>query len=227
MKRDNWLNKGKSYLSEIHLETVPSKFSKQLHVSLVKGRLQLYTDEVIYSWEDLYRNFRTAIRRLNWAKFKPESVLILGLGLGSVIQIIEKQSKRPMTITAVEIDEHVLYLVKKYSAAKFRSPVEYICGDAHSFIIQNKRKYDLILFDIFIDDLIPTQFLTLSFAKKLAQSLTESGIILFNRIAMEPDQIMASMEYFDQVYSKVFPSSVILEVRTNWILLSNKHQLKT
>jgi len=227
MSHDNWLKRGKSYLSEIPLETVSSKINNRLHVSLVKGRLQLYTDQVIYSWEDLYLNFKRAIGRLDWKKFKPEKVLILGLGLGAVIQIIEKKSTRPMSITAVEIDELVLYLAKKYSSAKFRSPMEYICGDAHSFILQNKRKYDLILFDIFIDDYIPSQFQTLSFTKKLAQSLSESGLLLFNRIAMEPDQIMANMEYFDQVFSKVFPSAVILEVKTNWILLSNKHQLKT
>ena len=227
MKKDNWLYRGKSYLSEIHLETVSSKISKQLHVSLIKGRLQLYTDRVIYSWEDLYRNFKSAVNKLNWSRFKPETVLILGLGLGSVIQIVEKKSKKPLRITAVEIDEHVLYLVNKYSSSKFKSPVEYICADAYSFIIQNKRKFDLILFDIFIDDDIPSQFQTLSFARKLSQSLTDSGIMLYNRIAMEPDQIMASMEYFDQVYSRVFPSAVILEVKTNWILLSNKHQLKT
>lgn len=227
MKPNNWLSKGKSYLSEIHLETVNSKISNQLHVSLVKGRLQLYTDRVIYSWEDLYRNFKSAIGRLNWSTFKPQNVLILGLGLGSVIQLIEKKSKKPLRITAVEIDEHVLYLVKKYSAAKFKSPVEYICGDAHAFILQNKKKYDLILFDVFIDDLIPPKFLSLSFTRKLSMSLSDSGIMLFNRIAMEPDQIMANMEYFDQVFSKVFPSSVILEVKTNWVLMTNKHQLKT
>lgn len=227
MKQSNWLNKGKSYLSEIHLETVPSKISNQLHVSLVKGRLQLYTDQVIYSWEDLYRNFKTALGKLNWKTFKPQKVLILGLGLGSVIQIIEKKAQKPLVITAVEIDESVLYLVKKYSAEKFISPVEYICGDAYSFILQNKRKYDLILFDVFVDDFIPSEFQTLAFTRKLAQSLSESGIMLFNRIAMEPDQIMANMEYFDQVFSKVFPSAAIVEVRTNWILLSNKHHLKT
>lgn len=227
MSKNNWLSKSKSYLSEIPLESVSSEISKNLHVSLVKGRLQLSTDQVIYSWEDLYLNFKKSVGQLDWKKFQPQKILILGLGLGAVIQIVEKKSKRPLQITAVEIDENILYLVKKYSSVKFKSPVEYILGDAYAFILQNKQKFDLILFDIFIDDKIPPQFETLAFTKKLAQALTPSGLMLYNRIAMEPNQIMSNMEYFDLAYSKVFPSATFLEIKTNWILVSNKHLLKT
>ncbi|HNR07555.1 MAG TPA: hypothetical protein PKM27_09590 [Saprospiraceae bacterium] len=227
MQAKEWLIKGKSYLSEVPLESVDSKISQRLHVSMIRGRLQLTTDHVIYSWEDLYRNFRYASNRINWKKFKPKNVLVLGLGLGSVIQILERKVTYPLSITAVELDEGVLYLVKKYSASKFRSPIQYLCADAYDFVQQNRQKFDLILFDIFVDDYIPSQFESLAFTKKLASGLTPGGLILYNRIAMEPSQIMQNMEFYDQAFSKVFPDAEILQIKTNWVFASNKHLLKS
>jgi SAM-dependent methyltransferase len=227
MQAQEWLIRGKSYLSEVPLESVDSKISQRLHVSMIRGRLQLTTDHVIYSWEDLYRNFRYASNRVNWKKFRPKNVLVLGLGLGSVIQILERKVTHPLSITAVELDEGVLYLAKKYSASKFRSPIQYLCADAYAFVQQNRQKFDLILFDIFVDDYIPSQFESLAFTQKLASSLAPGGLILYNRIAMEPAQIMQNMEFYDQAFSKVFPEAEILQIKTNWVFASNKHLLKS
>ena len=227
MQAKDWLIKGRSYFSEVPLESVDSTISHRLHVSMTRGRLQLTTDHVIYSWEDLYRNFRYASSRIDWKKFRPKNILVLGLGLGSVIQILERKVSYPLSITAVELDEGVLYLVKKYSASKFRSPVQYICADAYAFILQNTQKFDLILFDIFVDDYIPSQFESLAFTKKLAESLSKGGLILYNRIAMDPSQIMHNMEFYDQAFSRVFPDAEILQIKTNWVFASNKHLLKS
>lgn len=227
MQTKDWLVRGKSYFSEVPLESVDSKLSQRLHVSMTRGRLQLTTDHVIYSWEDLYRNFSYASSRVDWKKFRPKNILVLGLGLGSVIQILEQKVRHPLSITAVELDEVVLYLVKKYSASKFRSPVQYLCADAYAFILQNSQKFDLILFDIFIGDYIPSQFESLAFTKKLATSLAAGGLILYNRIAMDPSQIMHNMEYYEQAFSRVFPDARILQIKTNWVFASNKHLLKS
>lgn len=226
MTKKNWATTGRSYLQEIPVEQVSSKFSKGLAVSLIKGRYQLYTDKVIYSYEDLYRNFKVTSSKLDWKNFKPENILVLGLGLGSVIQIIEKKNKQPIYFTAVDIDESMMYLTQKYTASKFKSPIEYITADAQSFILQDTRQYDLIIFDIFIDDVVPPELETLSFLRKIKQRMATNGLLLMNRISLEPDQIMHNIDYIEKVFKKVFPQSTFIDVRPNWVLVSDKGSLK-
>ncbi len=226
MKKKDWLIRSKSFLAEVPIETVKSEWSKGLSVSMVKGRYQLFTDKVIYSWEDLYKNFRITINKLKSSLFKPKKVLVLGLGLGSVIQIVEKKFKQHLEFTAVELDPAVLYLIHKYASGQFRSPVEFIQADAHAFVLQNTLKYDLILFDIFIDDLVPPQFEALSFIKKMSATLNPCGLLLFNRIAVEPDHILHNMHFYEHVFRKVFPQAAFIDVKVNWILVSDGKLLK-
>lgn len=221
MNTRKWLHKPKSYLKEIELETVKSKYSKSLTVSMIRGRYQLFTNNVIYSYEDLYKNFKKTADRINWKLFRPKEVLVLGLGLGSVIQIFEKKCKEKMHFTAVDLDEACFYLTQKYTAPKFKSSVEYVHADAESFILQNKRKYDLILFDVFIEDKIPVQFQSLTFLKKLQQRLHSNGLLLMNRLAQEPHQVMDTMKYIDEVFNHVFPRGDFVHVSPNYILVSD------
>ncbi len=194
---------------------------------MIQGRYQLYTDKVVYSFEDLYKNFTATANQIDWKRFKPEKILVLGLGLGSVIQIIEAKNKVPMHFTVVDIDEATHYLTKKYTAEKFKSPIEYIKADAYAYMVQNQQKYDLILFDIFIDDLVPLQFETREFIKKLASSLLPGGLLLYNRIALEPKHVMHNMEFLDQVFMKIFPRADFVDIKVNWVLVSDKSFLKT
>ncbi len=226
MSTRNWLTKTKSYIQEIPLEQVHSKYSTGLGVSVVKGRFQLYTDKVIYSFEDLYNNFKVTCNKINWQVFKPKEILVLGLGLGSVIQLIEKKNKQDMHITAVDIDEMSFYLTRKYTSSKFRSPVLYVHADAELFIAQSKQKYDLIVFDIFIDDKIPTHLQSLRFMKRLNQRLQPNGILLMNRIAMESDQIMENMQFMEYIFKKIWTEAAIIDVPPNWVLISDEKVLK-
>lgn len=226
MSARNWLTKTKSYLKEVPLEQVQSKYSKGLAVSAVKGRFQLYTDKVIYSYEDLYNNFRVTCNKINWIAFRPKEILVLGLGLGSVIQLIEKKNKQDLHFSAVDIDEMTFYLTKKYTAQKFRSPIEYINADAELFITQTKQKYDLIVFDIFIDDKIPSHLQSLIFMKKLQHRLHQDGILLMNRIALEPDQIMENIQFMEYTFKKIWPNARVIEVPPNWVLISDENVLK-
>ncbi len=226
MSARNWIAKTKSYIKEVPLEQVDSKYSQGLAVSVVRGRYQLYTDKVIYSYEDLYHNFRVTCNKIDWKLFKPKDILILGLGLGSVIQLIEKKNKHQLRFTAVDIDEMSFYLTQKYTSEKFRSPIEYINTDAELFVAQSKQKYDLIVFDIFIDDNIPTHLQSLRFMKKLAHRLSPDGVILMNRIAMEADQIMENMQFMEYIFKKVWPMASVIDVPPNWVLISNEKVLK-
>ena len=109
MQQPIW-KKWLSYVKEISLEQTYSVYNPHLEVLLVEGRHQLVTEDAIYSFDDKYINFDEAFKRINWQKIKGKRVLVLGLGLGSVILLLEKKYGLDLDYTAVEIDPEICRL---------------------------------------------------------------------------------------------------------------------
>ena len=221
-KWKKWL----SYLFEQHIESVEGTLNPSLHVSLVNGRYQLSTDTAVYSFDDLYDNFTTAFEQTDLNAFQPKSVLILGLGLGSVPYILESKYNLQPAYTAVELDEAVIYLAEKYRLADLKAPIQCIAADAEVFVSINTEIFDLIVIDIFIDDLIPVPFLEETFMAQIKDMLHADGLLMFNHMAMDKEQKERSIQYLEQVMRPLFPSSTYIETRNNHILVNTSQYLK-
>jgi SAM-dependent methyltransferase len=210
-----------SYVYEFHIESVGSAINEVLHISYSRGRYQLSTESVIYSFGDLYTNFYYAFDRLDLEKLAIENVLILGFGLGSIPLMLEQNFNQKYTYTGVEIDEEVIYLANKYVTNELDSPIEMICTDAALFIEINDEKYDLICIDLFLDDVIPNQFEQQDFLYNIKNKLSENGILLYNRLALTDKDQLESETFFEMEFLPVFPKGRYLDVDGNWILLNN------
>ena len=213
-----------SYISDISLEKSASAYNPYLEVLLVKGRHQLITKNAIYSFEDKYDNFRQTFQKLDWDKFKPQKVLVLGLGLGSVIYMLEKTFKKKLEFTAVEIDPEIIRLANKYSLSKINSSVEVIQTDGESFLNIDSRKYDLIIMDIFQNAKIPLRFNSLDFLELLGSKLNPKALLLYNRMNISKDDSLLNAKFIDNS-RLIFPNQEILEVKNNLILVSDKQFL--
>ena len=73
-----------SYLKDVYLESETSIYNDELTVLLVKGQYQLVTPEAVYSYGNRYDNFFNAFKQIQIQSKEIDSVLLLGLGLGSV-----------------------------------------------------------------------------------------------------------------------------------------------
>ncbi|RMG85870.1 MAG: methyltransferase domain-containing protein, partial [Bacteroidetes bacterium] len=186
-----------SYLTEIHLESAPSDINPHLYVSLSRGRYQLSTANAIYSYADLYDNYRQAFERLDLPRRRIERVLVLGFGLGSVPWLLEKTFKQNYHYTGVEIDENVIYLANKYVLPELQSPVEIFCADAFAFAFQHAEQYDLIAMDVFLDDLVPPHFEDTAFLEALRALLRDDGFLLYNRLALTDEDRRLSRRFFE------------------------------
>ncbi len=215
-----------SYLWELHIESAPSEYNPHLYVSLSRGRYQLSTANAIYSYEDLYTNFRDAFRQLDLNGLAGGEVLLLGLGLGSVPHMLEKQFGRDWRYTAVEIDPNVVYLAQKYVLSGLSSPITTHCGDAYFYVLQSEEAFDLICMDIFLDDVTPEPFQQRSFLEKLKERLSPGGILLYNCLYRQEEDKVSTERFYLEVFRKVFPSGGRLDVHGNWILLSEAGGLK-
>ena len=209
-----------SYLFEQHLESTSSAYNPYLSVSLVRGRYQLNTANAVYSFADLYTNFRMAFQQLEIKSQPVNDVLILGFGLGSIPYMLERVFDCHFNYTAVEIDEEVLYLAHRYALPEIASPIEMITANAFDYAAQCETQYDLICMDVFLDDVIPDDFETTEFLGNLKRLLRPQGILLYNRLSYSEGDKEKSRSFLEEGFRKIFPEAFYIDTESNWILVN-------
>lgn len=210
-----------SHFFDFSLESIESDINETLYVLLTQGRLQLCTENAIYSYDDLYLNFRIAFEEIELPK-NGAKVLVLGLGLGSILQLLEQIFQKAYFFTAVEIDEAVIHLINKYTLPELASPIQIIQADAFHFVCHGEEKFDLICMDVFLSDVIPDRFQQHFFLEAIKERLSPKGIFLYNCLAAKQEDIERSTAFYEQYFVKVFPNATYIQAELNWILLNDR-----
>ncbi len=215
-----------SYIYELHIESTSSDHNPHLYVSLRDGRYQLCTANAIYSFEDRYDNFSETFKLVDLNKLPGKRVLILGFGLASIPIILERSLGLQFHYTGVEIDEEVLYLANKYVMDELDSNFNLVAADAHAYTMLCQEQFDMVIMDVFFDDLIPEEFETTTFLERLKAITKPGGLILYNRLAYNDRDIKYTKAFYEDVFSKQFESGTFLEVKGNWMLINDQRFLK-
>ena len=213
-----------SYFVDISLESSSSAYNPYLEVLLVNGRHQLITKNAIYSFDDKYENFYAAFKHIDWDKLKVQKVLVLGLGLGSVIYMLEKNFNKRFEYTCVEIDPEIIRLANKYCLSQLDSRAEIMETDAESFLRIDSNKYDLILMDIFQNAKVPGKFSKKEFIEVLKSKLDLNGLLLYNRMNINQEDRSENLE-FSKKFADIFPDHHALQVKDNLVYFSGNDVL--
>ena len=208
-----------SYLTPQLLEKTHSRFNQTLEVSLVKGCVQLSTENAIYSFEDRYTSFLHSFRKLKIQERKVESVLVLGFGLGSIPIMLRKKFNQNCSVVGVEIDEMVVELFHRHRDSHLASRVELICQDAFEFVNYCQNRFDLVCVDLFLDDVVPSKFESAEFVEKLVRTVNPQGLLLFNRMTSRPALLKTSERFRIDVFEKVLEESWFIDVGGNRMLV--------
>jgi 16S rRNA G966 N2-methylase RsmD len=212
-----------SYVSPQLLEEASSPYNPVLKVLLTQGRFQLLSKNAIYSYADLYDNFTKTFRAIDLNHLNIHNVLILGYGLGSIPEILERVFHQKYHYTAIEIDSEVVRLAKKYTIPTLKSNVDLICSDAYLYVqeaVPQKKQFDLICVDLFLDETVPKPFLTVSFLAAVAQLLSKNGVLLFNLLAHTEAARTFGDAYYNAIFQTLFPHGYCFDTDTNYILVS-------
>ncbi len=206
-----------SYIYPI-TKTVKSDFNGTLEITWYNGKKHLNSKNANYSYGSLQRILKFGLKKIN---LKPvSSVLILGLGGGSVIETLRKDFKYQKHITAVDIDPVIIEIAAGEYNHKPSSQLEIICADALAFVQKNKTQFDLIIIDLFIDLHVPKPFLELPFWQDVLKSKSTNGVILFNA-SLEKSRSQALQSIIEFLKSKVFNVKVYDKVRgTNTVVIT-------
>ena len=204
-----------SYVFEIPVEKRKSELSGEVVVSFHRGQYKLSTKNAIYSFGKNYTSFSIPFRVLNMVAQNIPAVLILGFGLGSVVDLLEK-NKSMEKILAVDADPVIMELARKYLREELKNKIQFEVEDAEEFLQKNSQKFDLIIFDVFVDDKTPQKFRDEMFLRNLKNALNENGWLLYSQL----DISFAGNDEnstLDKTFSTIFPEAFSIQADSNKI----------
>ncbi len=217
-----FLKKILSYLVDIQLDTASTALNPVLQLSLRNGRFYLTTTNAVYSHGDLYDNFLQAFKKLDFAKNNFNNILVLGFAMGSVPYMLERVFHQKFHCTGVEADDKIADWAERFVLPELTNPVNLHRGDAIDFVEKCSLQFDLVVMDVFLDDVIPQQFESDVYLQKLKNLLGPNGLLLFNRLADTPVALELTTDFFEKKFSGIFPEASYMDVSGNWILANRK-----
>lgn len=158
--------------------TIKSDYSGTLEITWYNGKKHLNTKNANYSYGSLQRILKFGLEKIDLKNIK--SILLLGLGGGSVIETLRNDFSYSKQITAVDIDPVIIEIAKNEFNLNSFDQLEIVCEDALQFMKTNQRHFDLIIIDLFIDIEVPKPFMKLSFWQDVVNASSTNGSILFN-----------------------------------------------
>ncbi|MCX6312280.1 MAG: methyltransferase domain-containing protein [Bacteroidetes bacterium] len=171
-----------SWIWPLHVKRLEGKITSVLEVSFEHGKKVLNAGDVNYSFGALHDVFRIALQRAKIIEHPPTDVLILGFGAGSIASIIVDEYGQHAKIYGVEADPVVIQIANDEFNLKRFSNLEMENVKAEDFIANNKRKFDLIAVDVFVEANVPESCKTNAFLVGLYGTLTKNGRVVFNEM---------------------------------------------
>lgn len=201
-----------SYLYPITIYNKPSVISKSIEVTLYNGKMLLNTKNTNYSFGSLQAILKKGLLDIGKAEINSmESILILGVAGGSVVQTLVTDFSFTKNITGVELDKEIIDVANSYFNLDKISNFKCIIADAEQFVKTDTSQYDLIVIDIFKDTEMPSFLFEQSFISNCKKLLNKNGYILFNTMHLTAD----SKNTFDKYLLHFDSNSYIKKVLKN------------
>lgn len=195
-----------------------SKFSGEIKIIDHVFDRRLVVGGLTQSGGILYAMWEKAIKQLtiNNSQLTVKDVLILGLGAGTVVEIVNK--KWPDAhIDGVEIDPVIVNIGKKYFQLNNSKNLTIIINDAMAFVnnatMKQSNNYDLIIVDLYKGFFIEKNVQNERFLQKIGKKLSKNGIVIFNVISSQNTNFEATI-FLDKI-SRIFKDYFCKRIMTN------------
>lgn len=211
-----------SYFYLVTIKKIPSDFNPGLCLQMEAGRLLLNTTNANYSYGNLHKVFEEIFEQIEIDTKPPQNVLLLGLGTGSVIDIMQRQYGFEPQITAIELDPAVIDCLQFWDNLNL-DKTHIICGDAFKEVNNLKSQFDLIIVDLFIDMDVHPDIHKKEFIEQLKSLVSENGTVLINYIVNTKKQKeefaefqLLLMNYFKEITGhEVMNINRVLELKAS------------
>jgi spermidine synthase len=168
--------------------------------------------------EHIVMNYPRMMLGALFAKPDPKSVLIVGLGGGTIPRAL-RQILTQTRIDIVEIDPAVVKVARDYFDLGDSSHLNIIEADGRVQVkraIRQQQHYDIIMLDAFDHEYIPEHLLTREFLQEVKSLLAPGGVLAANTFS--------SSKLYDHestTYASVFPQFFNLKRENRVIIAAN------
>lgn len=165
--------------SENRLDVIyNSNLNGKLTVAWEGDRKVLNSKNTNYSYGGLQEVLNRGLRQISMNNIS--SVLVLGMGAGSVVDSLRNESNYQGPITGIEIDPLVIEIAEKEFKSVGFENVKWVLADAIEYVAEAKDKFDLIVVDVFIDAKVPQGIYDASFWRNIESLVADNKFVLFN-----------------------------------------------
>jgi cyclopropane fatty-acyl-phospholipid synthase-like methyltransferase len=211
-----------SYLYPIKIYEAKSTLSKTIEVTWANGELVLDSENANYSYGSLQRILRIGLKNIGFDKIVPmDHILVLGVAGGSVIKTLVDEIKYQGKITGVEIDSEIIEVANNYFKLNEIKNLEIVIDDAFEFVLKTKKKYNLIIIDIFQDITMPNFLFEDFFINRICFLLKSNGFVLFNTMLLSEKDNLRNKKYVSEFHEDHFRIKTIprIEVHNELIVI--------
>jgi spermidine synthase len=218
-----------SYIYPVVIEKRKGTVTPYLEVIKSNGKYLLNSDNANYSYGGLHVLFNTFFKQIAIKKYNIKSVLVLGMGAGSVISLLKQTYKIDCAITAIEKDDVVIELAKKYFEIEKYKQLSIVNDDAFEYVKTTYKKFDLIISDLFIDGNVPEQFASPEYITNLKRISNNNSCLIYNKMTEDPKhkkEVKAFEKLFSDIFSGAKTHKLIANESENSLLYYNTLLLK-
>lgn len=161
------------------LRVYDSSINKKLKIVKKDGKKLLNTKNTNYSYGTLVDVLEYGLDNIPMSGVK--SVLLLGMGAGSIIKSLRSKYNCYAPVVGVEIDPVVIDIARDEFGVTADENLEIHCMDAWDYIENTQKQFDLVIIDIFVDVQVPKKFYKPKFWRMLEKNVAQNGFVLFNK----------------------------------------------
>ncbi len=171
-----------STLAPVRLERAQGRHGP-LELTLENGRLVVNSAHANQSFGSLHRVWRKCFADIDLTRHRPERVLLLGYGAGSVAHILRNELGITAPITAVDNDPVMLRWARTHFGADAIPDLTLLEQDAPQGLEALTEAFDLVIVDLFQELDTPPELSEDAFMDLLRIRTLMGGTLLYNTIA--------------------------------------------
>ena len=160
------------------VKNILSSINGPLEISTYRGKKILDGATVNLSYGSVHWIWKAALRKIDFEGVN--RVLLLGLGGGSVIDILRNEYGFAGHITAIELDPVMIRVAKSEFGIGNSFNQKIKKDNAFDFIHKTRQRFDLIITDVFIESKVAPEVFEPTYWKDIIRILSEEGCLLMN-----------------------------------------------
>lgn len=188
-----------------------TQLGQEYEIAYEYGRKVLNSANANYSFGSLHEVMQKGIEKY-LKNNNPSKVLILGLGGGSCVEILNRKCHNTLQFKAIEIDSDIIEFAKEYFNIGQYSNVEIINGDAQyltKYLQEEINTFDLIIDDVFWDNQIPEFCFQKEYIEQAKFLLKEGGCYFRNVMEIDTKRVLLFESLLAEEFSRISKTDVL------------------